>query len=203
MGKKKATQNAKTTRVTGKATNTTGKTVQFEVIRATKAPTSRPNGRTSGGGSKQTQPHGRQANATKPKQPKITKPVPEQGREGANTERIPQYLIERKKSKLFTFQRYKKIEGSDTKRAKHPKLIVDEEAEKYGYMGLTESEKQGNHKNIPLTKNPKKGDKRPAYLRQELRYDTKDSFVELENYHLAQEDKQTVLQWLAEKKKKG
>ena len=41
--------------------------------------------------------------------------------------KLPTYLQERKKSNLFTFQKYKKEEGGKTKRAKHPKLIVEEE----------------------------------------------------------------------------
>lgn len=118
--------------------------------------------------------------------------------------KLPTYLQERKKSNLFTFQKYKKEEGGKTKRAKHPKLIVEEEEGKvFGYMGLTESEKQGHHKNIPLSKNPKKGDTRPAYIRKELRYDTSDNFYGiLEDYNLTSKDKKAILAWLNKKKNK-
>lgn len=117
--------------------------------------------------------------------------------------KLPTYLQERKKSNLFTFQKYKKEEGGKTKRAKHPKLIVEEEGKVFGYMGLTESEKQGHHKNIPLSKNPKKGDTRPAYIRKELRYDTSDNFYGiLEDYNLTSKDKKAILAWLNKKKNK-
>lgn len=212
MGKKKATPKAKKTgktvrvevvhaskskqtqKKTPQTGHTSGEQVRFEIVKAGTIP---PQPQTAGAS-------GNTSATAQPKQPKITKPAPNQGRADiSKDDNVPQYLIVRKGSKLFTFQKYQKIEGGLKKRAKHPKLIVDEENEQYGYMGLTESEKQGHHANIPLTKNPKKGDKRPAYLRREIRYDTKDNFVEVEDYHLSNKDKQTVLQWLAEKKKKG
>ena len=117
--------------------------------------------------------------------------------------KIPTYLQERKRSNLFTFQKYNKAEGGKHKRAKHPKLIVEEEGKMFGYMGLTESDKQGHHKNIPLSKNPKKGDKRPAYIRKELRYDTSDNFQGiLEDYKLTSKDKKEIRAWLNKKKNK-
>ena len=69
-------------------------------------------------------------------------------------------------------------------------------------MGLTESEKRGHHKNIPLKKNPQKGKKEKSYLRDELRYDDKKYFGEiLSDYHLSDEDIQTVMKYLERKKK--
>lgn len=116
---------------------------------------------------------------------------------------IPAYLKERKQSNLFTFQKYRKIEGGKKKRAKHPKLIVEENGNIFGYMGLTESARQGHHDNIPLAKNPKRGDTRPAYIRKELRYDTSDNFYGiLEDYNLTTKDKQAILAWLQKKKGK-
>ena len=58
-----------------------------------------------------------------------------------------------KKSGLFKFRRYKKVEGGKSKKARHPKLIVEQEENTVGFMGLTESEKRGHHKNIELDKN--------------------------------------------------
>ena len=58
------------------------------------------------------------------------------------------------KTSLFKFRRYKKEEGGKVKRAKHPKLIVDEKKDNYGFMGLTESQKRGHHRNLELKKNP-------------------------------------------------
>ena len=116
---------------------------------------------------------------------------------------IPAYLVKRKKSNLFTFQRYKKKEGGTKKRAKHPKLIVEEKGNIFGFMGLTESEKHGHHRNIPLSKNPKKGDTRKAYIHTDLRYGpSKDFEGPLEDYKLDSRDKLSILEWLKKKCKK-
>ena len=40
---------------------------------------------------------------------------------------------------LFSFRKYKKVEGGKIKKGKHPKLIVDESKTQFGFMGLTES----------------------------------------------------------------
>ena len=108
-----------------------------------------------------------------------------------------------KNDNLFSFRRYKKVEGGKIKKAKHPKLIVDENVNEYGFMGLTESAKRGHHKNIPLIKNPQKGKIEQSYLRDELRYDNKDNFTEiLKNYNLSYEDKLNIIKYLEKHKKK-
>ena len=105
-------------------------------------------------------------------------------------------------SSLFKFRKYKKVEGGTHKRSKHPKLIVDETREELGFIGLTESPKRGNHKNIPLDKNPKKGDKRPAYIGDELRYDKKTKFEEiLKDYNLSDKDIDKILKYVKKQKK--
>lgn len=107
------------------------------------------------------------------------------------------------KNNLFRFRRYRKKEGGKLKKAKHPKLIVDENSFQYGFMGLTESSKRGHHKNMPLFDNPKKGDSRKAYLRDELRYDDKKYFSEvLSNYNLSKKDIQFIKKYLEKHKKK-
>lgn len=106
------------------------------------------------------------------------------------------------KSGLFKFRRYKKLEGG-SKKARHPKLIVEQEQDTLGFMGLTEDPKSGHHKNITLTVNPKKKDKRKAYLRKELRHDKLDNFGEILNdYNLSDEDKKAVIEFLENRKKK-
>lgn len=106
-------------------------------------------------------------------------------------------------SGLFYFRRYKKIEGGEIKKGKHPKLIVDEKYDKYGFMGLTKSHKRGNHKNIELTQNPLKGKSDKAYIRDELRYDNKKNFEEiLTDYNLTKQDKEKILKYLERHKKK-
>lgn len=108
-----------------------------------------------------------------------------------------------KKSSLFKFRRYKKVEGGSTKKAKHPKLIVDEKKDNLGFMGLTEAPKRGHHKNIELSKNPQNEKTNKAYLRDEVRYDNKKNFGEiLESYQLSNEDKIAVIAYLKKRKKK-
>lgn len=70
-------------------------------------------------------------------------------------------------------------------------MIVDYINGYYGYMGLTENPKKGKHQNIPLIKNPQKGNKKPAYLRKKIEYDTEDKFYneQLSNYNLTKIDK--------------
>ena len=102
----------------------------------------------------------------------------------------------------FHFRRYKKEEGGDKKRAKHPKLIVDESRNEFVFMGLTESPKRGHHKNIPLSKNPRKGDQRTAYIRDEVRRDSKSFFGgRLSDYRLSRRDEKMITEHLAKKKK--
>ena len=106
-------------------------------------------------------------------------------------------------SSLFKFRRYKKVEGGKKKKARHPKLIVDETNDEFGFMGLTESSKRGRHKNIPLSKNPKEGDKRPAFIRKELRYDKKSAFKEtLKDYKLSENDISKIMKYIEKHKKK-
>ena len=109
-----------------------------------------------------------------------------------------------KKSKnIFNFRRYKKTEGGEIKKAKHPKLIVDETNIEFGFMGLTESAKRGHHKNIALTKNPKQGDTRKAYIRDELRYDNKKEFSDiLPEYKLTSQDIKIIEERVKKHKKK-
>ena len=109
----------------------------------------------------------------------------------------------RKEKEIFTFHRYKKKQGGKNKR--HPKLIVDYYNGEYGHMGLTEEKFKGkHHRNIPLIKNPKIGDARPAYLRKKIEYDTEDMFVEqvLDKYKLSEEDKKYLISYINQHKKR-
>lgn len=101
------------------------------------------------------------------------------------------------------FRRYKKTEGKAVKKGKHPKLIVEETKDDFGFMGLTKSPKRGNHNNIPLSKNPRAGNKEKAYIRDELRYDKKRNFSEkLKDYDITPEDEERILKYLERHKKK-
>lgn len=106
-----------------------------------------------------------------------------------------------KNNNLYNFRRYKKKEGNSNKR--HPKLIVDETYNNYGFMGLTEKDKKGkHHNNIPI-ENPKKGDIRPAYLRKKIRYDIKNNFGEvLKDYNLSNEDRKRIEDYVNKRIKK-
>ncbi len=106
-------------------------------------------------------------------------------------------------SELFKFRRYKKLEGGKKKKAKHPKLIVEQDKSTVGFMGLTESEKRGHHKNIELEDNPKTGETGKAYIRKEVRYADLGEFGEiLKNYNLSERDKKKIIEYLKKLKKK-
>lgn len=105
------------------------------------------------------------------------------------------------KERLFVFRKYKHEEGN--KRVLHPKLIVDVKNNQYGYMGLTSSIKSGHHKNYEMKKNPQKGKSKKSYLRKDIRYSSKKDFSEILNdYHLYSEDKEFVINFVNEHKKK-
>ena len=107
-----------------------------------------------------------------------------------------------KKSNLFVFRRYNKKEGSLSKKVRHPKLIVDDYKNNYGFMGLTESSKKGHHSNIPI-QNPKKFDKSKSYIRKEIRYDNKNNFGDvLSNYNLSKKDKKYLIDYVNKHKKR-
>lgn len=106
-----------------------------------------------------------------------------------------------KGNKLYVFRRYKKKEGN--KNVRHPKLIIDETSSKYGYMGLTSSQKTGHHKNYEMHKNPQRGNKNKSYLRKSINYDLKEKFSKiLDDYHLSEEDKQYIIDYINKHKKK-
>ena len=115
--------------------------------------------------------------------------------------------ISRKKKETYPhFRLLKHKEGPTENRKRHPKIILEKEGNTFHYMGMTESAKRGRHKNIPLSKNPKRGDSRPAYVRKEyLKRPTDDFFDILHDYKLSDADKASVLEHarkLKQKKKK-
>lgn len=107
---------------------------------------------------------------------------------------------------LYVFRKYRKKEGK--KNVKHPKLIVDEYDNEYGYMGLTSSKYKGRgHKNIPLTINPQflNGSrlKEKSYLRRKVEYDNKKNFGNIiEDYIISEEDKEHIKPYVKLHKKK-
>lgn len=109
-------------------------------------------------------------------------------------------------SDLFIFRRYKKRQGR--KKARHPKLIVDESGGEYGFMGLTSSERKGKrHNNIELKKNPQfengKRLKGKSYLRKKIEYDEKRRFGKaLKDYRLSDEDRTFLIGYVKKRKKK-
>lgn len=113
---------------------------------------------------------------------------------------IPQTKNQNQYSKKYYFKRYKKKEQG----AKHPKLItntiVENGIRKHVFMGFTESEYSGHHKNIGIN-NPKTNDTRPAFLRKEQRKDKITNFEDLNNYQLHIEDELKVDSYLNKKKK--
>lgn len=110
---------------------------------------------------------------------------------------------EKDKTELFKFRRFKKSEGGKSKKAKHPKLIVEKKSETVGYMGLTESPKRGHHKNIELDVNPQKGKTGKAYIRKEIRYADLNNFGKiLSDYNLSEQDKKKVIEYIKKLQKK-
>lgn len=109
----------------------------------------------------------------------------------------------RKNYGLFKFRRYKKFEGPPGNKQQHPKLIVEDLETEYGFMGLTESERHGGSKNIPI-KNPQKGDSRPSHIRKEVRHDIKENFFEeiLDEYELSKADIKAVKKYLRNRLKR-
>ena len=94
---------------------------------------------------------------------------------------------------MFTFRKYKRTEGGKKKKAKHPKLIVDKKGSQVGFMGLTESDKRGHHRNIQI-KNPQKGKTGCSYIRNELRYDDSKYFGKpLPDYKLHDSDHDKII----------
>lgn len=221
MGKKKATPKAKTTRVTGKATNTTGKTVQFEVIRATKVPTSRPNGRTSGGGSKQTQQQGKPVNPPKttstptpvnvtlPKQQKITKPATQQGRGKAT---IPEKIVSNRDGRevtkdemvIATFKWHNDDNGG------HDHIILESIEDHHVSVGLTTDHKKGNNStNYRLDTSPFQDGKDSHLRRQgrvrpiiEYKREKKGIITKVDHERAMLYGKRAKEKWLREQKEK-
>ena len=103
---------------------------------------------------------------------------------------------------LFVFRKYKKSQGK--KCVKHPKLIVDENDNEYGFMGLTSAKKKGRgHNNIPLLFNPQKGNIKTSYLRRKIEYDDKKYFGEvLINYCLSKIDEERIKSYVKRHKKR-
>ncbi len=107
---------------------------------------------------------------------------------------------------LYKFRRYKKKQGK--KKVRHPKLIVDDYKNEFGFMGLTSRKKKGRgHNNYPLLYNPefKNGirKKEPSYLRRKVEYDRKTNFGDIEkNYILHKEDKANLIPFIDKQKKK-
>ena len=63
-------------------------------------------------------------------------------------------------------------------RTSHPNYIfeADEKRKKYSAVGITHEEKTFGRNNMPLKNNPKKGDKKPAYVRNGIIEDGQRSF---------------------------
>lgn len=107
----------------------------------------------------------------------------------------------------FHFRRYKKRQGNSKR--KHPKLIVYENKNQFGYMGLTHSKSKGSkHKNIKLSYNPEfisngERSKEPAYLRKKIEYDKKKNFGGREkSYILHPQDRAEIERYLRKHKKR-
>ena len=108
---------------------------------------------------------------------------------------------------MYEFRKYKIKQGN--KKVRHPKLIVDEYEDEYGFLGLTSRKCKGkDHNNFPLIFNPKFGNdgkrlKTNSYLRRKVEYDKKTNFTGiLMDYTLSEIDKMRVNEYIINKLKK-
>ena len=75
------------------------------------------------------------------------------------------------------------------KKGMHPALVVGESNGMFANLGLTHSDKRGHHKNILLSKNPKRGDLKPSYLRNDLQLHSKEHMKQkLPGFKLSSKD---------------
>ena len=71
----------------------------------------------------------------------------------------------------------------------HPSLVVGESKGMFANLGLTHSSKRGHHKNIELSKNPKKGSLEKSFLRTDLQLHSKEQMKEkLPDFKLSSKD---------------
>ncbi|MBO5020899.1 MAG: hypothetical protein J6K61_03875 [Clostridia bacterium] len=120
----------------------------------------------------------------------------------AKKKRAPRIRGEQKE-KYPHFRRFKQKEGNRDTKVRHPKVIMSKHDGTFDFIGLTESNKRGHHKNIPLTKNPEKGNLNPAYFRDEVRNLPIDRFLEpLKNYKLSKKDEEQAWAIYYKRKKK-
>ena len=81
-------------------------------------------------------------------------------------------------------------------RTGHPNYIfeADEKRRRYSAVGITHEEKTFGRSNMPLKNNPKKGDKKPAYVRNGIIEDGQRSFGrrEIKNMKFSETDMPNV-----------
>ena len=80
----------------------------------------------------------------------------------------------------WSFRNNTRRKGS--KSGMHPSIVVGEKGNKFANFGMTHSSKRGHHKNLLLSRNPNRYDKKPSYVRDDLRYDDMDYLKEILNY---------------------
>ena len=96
---------------------------------------------------------------------------------------------------LFTIRKKKKD--------KHPHLIVGANRTMFQSMGITHSKKHSYRNNIELKSNVNPNDNSKSYLRKEIITDYKFKYSKpFKNYRLSEEDVNSLLKVLENKKKK-
>ena len=85
----------------------------------------------------------------------------------------------------------------------HPTYIYAKVGNEYMYLGITHARITKGIQNIRLEKNPQKGRSDPAYIRDELRRDSKTAFgSRLPEYNLSRKDREMIAEKLLQKRKK-
>ena len=105
------------------------------------------------------------------------------------------------KPKDWTFRNNLKRKNASNKGGKHPSIVVGEENNKFANLGLTHAEKRGHHKNIMLSRNPNPQDKKPSYVRDDLKLDDMKYLKEVLNYKkLPQKDIDKIMKIINKKR---
>ncbi len=86
------------------------------------------------------------------------------------------------KTKDWSFRNNIKRKEYGKKNGKHPSIVIGEKDNMFANLGLTHSDRRGHHKNILLSRNPNKKDKKPSYVRDDLRFDDMKYLHEVLNY---------------------
>lgn len=104
-------------------------------------------------------------------------------------------------TKDWSFRNNTKRKSAGKNNGKHPSIVVGVKDDKYMNLGMTHSPTRGHHKNIKLSRNPNIHDKKPSYVRDDLRFDDMKYLQEILNYRkLPKKDIEKVMKIINKKR---